>query len=819
MIVKPANQLPNQFEPPAPQDIDVPDTQNPEGLNPDGSLTIVLEREAKELPDGPFDQNLAEVLEDSVLTGISNDLMEAYEADEASRSDWKKTYTDGLDLLGIKMDDRTKPWPGACGVYHPILTEAVVRFEAQAIMEIFPPQGPAKTKIMGQETPDRVKQAQRIQEELNYILTEKMTDYRDETEALLFRLPLAGSAFRKVYYDQTWQRPAAKFVPAENLVVSYGESDIRCCGRVTYIDSISENELKRRQASGFYRKVELSDPPPVETTDIQDKENRLTGVKAPTPDDRYEILEFHVDYDIDQVQDSEDDIGLPYVISIEKSSKKVLAVYRNWREDDPLKAKRDYFVHYRYLPGLGFYGFGLIHVLGGLAKSATSILRQLVDAGTLSNLPGGLKSRGLRIKGDDSPIRPGEFRDVDVSSGAIKDSITFLPYKEPSAVLYQLLGNVVDEGRRVGSIADMEMGDLKQEAPVGTTLALMERALKVMSAVQARLHASLQQELRLIARVVKDYLPNQYEYDVGGQFDRRADFEGIQVIPVSDPGATTMSQRVVQYQAVIQLASQNPQIYDLRKLNYNMLNVLGIKDADQLVPDPANVKAADPVSENESILRGSPVKVFPWQDHEAHMQVHLAMLNDPKIQQLVSQSPQAGVLTQAMSAHITDHLAAAYRQGIEQQLGTPLPPEGQELPPELEVQISRLTAQAAPRLLQQHSNEQAAQEAQQQAQDPLVQLQQQDLAIKLTKVQQDGKIAQAKLTLDAAKMDQDAALSAAKLKSSVELNGAKLGSKIAEDHIARTTEQKTRILEAGLDVASKIATAKLNGKNRSSEPA
>lgn len=775
----------------------------------DGGATVSFgsdEEDEKNPADAPFDGNLAEYMEEGSLRTLSMELLRLYESDESTREEWKLTYMNGLDLLGISYDDRTKPWPGACGVYHPVLAEAVVRFEAQAIMEIFPPQGPAKTKIQGEETPERIAQAQRVQTELNYLLTKKMTDYRDETESLLFRLPLAGSAFRKVYYNTVTGRPEAKFVPAENFVVSYGETDLRSCGRYTYIDQVSVNEVKKRKASGFYRDIDLADPIP-EKDDIENKNDELTGIRpANQDDDRYTILEMHVDWDLEEFEDldeggEETGIGLPYIVSLDKMSGKILAIYRNWKEDDKTKQKKSYFVHYKYLPGLGFYGFGLIHLVGGLAKSSTSILRQLVDAGTLSNLPGGLKSRGLRIKGDDSPIRPGEFRDVDVPAGKIQDSIAFLPYKEPSAVLYQLLGNIVDEARRVGSIADLEVGDMKQEAPVGTTLALMERALKVMSAVQARNHFSLEQELGLIAEVVTNYMPPEYDYDVGGSFDRRQDFAGVDIIPVSDPGATTMSQRVVQYQAVIQLASQNPQLYDMRKLNLDMLNVLGIKDATSLVPDPAEIPPADPVTENQNILKGSPVKAFQAQDHKAHIAVHMAFAQDPKILAMVGQSPQASMIQGAMSAHIADHMGFEYRQQIEDALGTQLPPMGQQLPPDVENQLSGLVAQAAKQVNAQNTQEQAQQQAAQTTADPLVQLQQRELDIKQSEVELKGQIAKAELMLKGLQADQKNQMESKRLDTQKEIAGAQLGAKIGEAKTKMAHAHKTSVANKLLEVA------------------
>jgi hypothetical protein len=780
MIDKPLDGLP--FDLPklaAATDLSVDTLELPEDIgdlgeptfeeNEDGSLTINFTPEDDEPQTNAFTDNLADFMDDSELQGIGNDLLDLFEEDLNSRKAWEETYKKGLDLLGVKIEDRTKPWPGACGVYHPVLMEAVVRFQAQTMMELFPPNGPAKTKIMGDETPELMNQADRVKNELNYILVDQMEDYRDETEALLFRLAIAGSAFRKVYYDPATNLPCAKFVPAEDLVVSSGETSLRTCSRVTYIDNISINEFKRRQVSKFYRAIDLD---PVNTTldRIRKKENDLTGINPQTSNpDRYSILEFHVDYDIDVSGNSQGDeeieIALPYIIHVERESGKVLAIYRNWNEGDKNYKKKNYFVHYKYVPGLGFYGFGLIHIIGGLAKSGTGILRQLVDAGTLSNLPGGLKSRGLRIKGDDSPIRPGEFRDVDVMGGDIAKNITFLPYKEPSNVLYQLLGNLVDEARRVGSIADMNVGDMKQEAPVGTTLALMERAMKVMSAIQARCHSSLQQELRLIGDVVKNFMGPQYVYNSSPDANRTQDFSSVNIVPVSDPGATTMSQRVVQYQAVIQLASQNPQIYDMRRLNLDMLNVLGIKDAQALIPDPSQVKMADPITENMNLLKGSAAKAFQEQDHEAHIQVHMSMVNDPAIKQFISQTPQAAQANGAMMAHIAEHMAFKYRNDIEKQLGVQLPPMGEQLPPDVENHLSSLVATAAAQVLEQSKNKVASDKAEEAAKDPIIQLQQRELDIKESAIEAKRGEAAAKITLDAHKADQSAKIQMAQIMS------------------------------------------------------
>lgn len=720
----------------------------------DGSVTVDFSGDKKDAAELPkqHDANIADSLDDDECSGLKSDLIELIDADISARSEWEETYKKGLDLLGVKTEERERPWPGACGVYHPLITEALVRYESQAIMELFPPAGPAKTRIVGAESTDRQKKASRKQEELNYILVEKMTNYRDETEALLFHQGLAGSAFRKVYFDPTMKRPDAKFVPADDLIVPYGESDLLSAPRVTHRQFLTKNQIIKLQKVGKYRKIDLDDADS-QITSVSEKEADLDGIKPSKPgDERHEVLEVHVDWDFGEDADG---LALPYIITIDRDCNEVLAVYRNWKEGDDTFKKREYFVHYKYLPGLGFYGFGLIHLIGGLTASATSILRQLVDAGTLSNLPGGLKSRGLRIKGDDTPIRPGEFRDVDVPGQSIRDNITFLPYKEPSAVLYQLLGNIVDEGRRIGSIADMQIGDMNAEAPVGTTLALMERALKVMSAIQARNHASMQQELRLIGDIVRDNMGPNYEYQQDEQANRQDDFSSQEdIIPVSDPGATTMAQKVMQMQAVMQMASQAPQVYDIAKLHRSALESLGVKNADNLVPLPDEQTPRDPITENMCVLKGEPVKAFLPQDHQSHIAVHMAALQDPKLQQLIGQSPNAPVIQAALQAHIVDHVAYEYRNQMQQQMGTQLPPPDQPLSPQQEAQLSAASVPAANAILHRNQQDQAQQQAQATMQDPMVQLQVQDQALKQAALSAKKDTETAKLALAASNADQ-----------------------------------------------------------------
>lgn len=772
----------------------------------DGSATVVLEEEDEGADfSGPFDANLALALDKEQLADLSSSLGELFEADLAGRKDWEDAYVQGLDYLGVQTEERTKPWPGAAGVYHPLLMEAVVRFQSQAMGEIFPPQGPAKTRIMGKETSEKTKLSQRVQEELNYQLTCKMPDYRGETERLLFRLALVGSVFRKVYYDPVRFRMCAKFIPAEDFVVPYGETDLSTAERFTHINRMSKNELRRMQVAGIYKDIDLSDPGDFEGDEISEKEGDVTGVKPMTPgSEMYSILEMHVDWDL-----GEEDVALPYVVTMDRESKEILAIYRNWKEEDPGKNRRSWFVAYEYVPGLGFYGFGLIHLIGGITKSVTGILRQLIDAGTLSNLPGGLKSRGLRIKGDDTPIRPGEFRDVDVASGKIAEAITFLPYKEPSAVLMNLLDKLTDEGRRVGSIAEIDVGDMSSEAPVGTTLALLERAQKVMNAVQSRVHASMAKELKLIAEVVAQYMPPQYDFDIGYEANRQEDFRntGVEVIPVSDPGATTMSQRVVQHQAALQMASQAPQAYDIPKLHREGLEILGFKNAEEIVPLPDDQKPRDPVTENMNILKGSPVKAFIFQDHEAHIAVHMAAMQDPQIQQMVGQSPNAPMIMSAAQAHIAEHMAYAYRQQMEQAMGAPLPTEDAELTPEQEAQIARAAMPAAQQILGQHQQEAAQQEAAAVAQDPLVQLQARELAIKEQDQVRKAETDFAKMTVDAQKAELKANVELARIEANKEIEAARLGVEIMENSKDRESEAARDAEKIGLE-AEKVRSQK-----------
>ena len=748
--------------------------------------------------DDEFNANLAEDLDEGQLTELSGDLVGEYDADINSRKDWLTTYVEGLELLGLKVEDRTEPWPGACNVYHPLMTEALVKFQAETMMETFPAAGPVKTQIIGKQTKDKEDAAERVKDDMNYQLTDKMPEYRPEHERMLWGLGLAGNAFKKVYYDPSLERQVSMYVTAEDIVVPYGASSLETAERVTHVMRKTKNELRKLMVAGFYRDVDLGEP----FLDVDEAEKKIAEKLGfnPSEDDRYKVLEMHVNLDLEN-GDSEDGIALPYIVTIEKGTGTILAIRRNWNPDDDKKLKRQHFVHYGYIPGFGFYCFGLIHLIGAFAKSGTMILRQLVDAGTLSNLPGGMKSRGLRIKGDDTPIAPGEWRDVDVPSGAIRDNILPLPYKEPSQVLNQLMNQIVEEGRRFASAADMKVSDMSANSPVGTTLAILERTLKVMSAVQARIHYAMKQEFKLLAGIIRDYTPPDYTYDpeVGDRKAKQSDYDCCEVIPVSDPNAATMSQKVVQYQAVMQMAQANPQIYDLPELNRQMLEVLGVKNIGKLIPTAEDQKPKDPVAENMAILNGKPVKAFSYQDHEAHIKVHMSAMQDPKIAQLVNQNPMAQMIQAAALAHINEHIGFQYRLEIEKQLGTPLPNSEEELSPEVEFNISKLMAQAAQQVLAKNQGEAAQQQAQQQMQDPIVQMQQQELQIKQQEVQIKAQKTQADIEIEQMRLQ----LEKMKLDSQERIEGAKLGAKTTLDKEKFQADQQARGVELGMQAVHK----------------
>lgn len=740
------------FDEPLVIEIDNPDAVRIDGLEIDFT------------DEGPsFDANLAESMDETQLSVVGSMLSDFYSTDLSSRAEWEETYREGIDLLGLKMEERTEPWEGACGVTHPLLAEAVVRFQSETIMETFPASGPVKTKVIGAMSREREEAAERVREDMNHWLTDKMPDYRAEHERLLWSLPIAGSAFKKIYFNPYEERPMTPFIPAEDFIISYGSTDLTAAPRYAHRMKKTKNEIRKLQLQGFYRDVELGEPSVDAADEIRQSKDEQTGFSA-VKDDRYTVLEYHVDLDLPGFEDMQDGqetgLELPYVVHYLLDSDEVLAVYRNWKEDDPRRDKRIHFSKYDYIPGFGFYGLGLIHLVGGFAKGATSLMRQLVDAGTLANLPGGLKTRGLRIKGGDTPIAPGEFRDTDVASGSIKENIMTLPYKEPSQVLFSLLNSIVQEGRRFAAIADINVADLQPNAPVGSTLAILERTLKTMSAIQARVHAAMKQEFKLLKEIIRDHTSESYSYDpeYADSFIKQSDYDTVEVIPVSDPNASTMAQRIAQYQAALQLAQTAPQLYDMAALHRQMIEVLGIRNAERILPTTDDIKPMDPVSENMGVLTGDPIKAFMYQDHEAHLATHMAFLQDPKIQQVMANHPNAQMLSAALMAHVAEHLAFQYRRDIEFTLGAPLPHPDKELPEDVEVEISRLTAQAADKVLNRNKLEMAQQQAQEQAQDPVVQMQMQEVQIKQAEVQRkaqkdqmDFAIAQERLKIEQAR--------------------------------------------------------------------
>jgi len=790
----------------------------PVGPTDDGGAVVQFGEEQQGEP--AFGDNFAEFIEEKDLSLLASELVQDFESDRDSRSEWEKTYIKGLDLLGLKFEERNQPWDGACGVFHPLLAESVVRFQAQTIQEVFPASGPAKTSIVGNKSPEKTKQAMRVQEYLNYMTTSKMKEYRTETEKLLFSLPLAGSCFRKVYHDQTFGRPFSMYVPAEDFVVNYGTADLSTCERATHLMKKTPNWVRKRQVAGFYRDIDLPDTKP-ELTEIDRKYNELKGESADHDlDDRHILLEMQVDLDLIGFEDGTG-IALPYVVTVEKGSREILSIYRNWKEDDPLREKRDHVVHYQYLPGLGFYGFGLTHMIGGLSKSATSLLRQLVDSGTLANLPGGLKSRGLRIKGDDTPIAPGEFRDVDVPSGAIRDNITFLPYKEPSSVLYQLLGDLVSEGRRFASAADLKAADMNAEAPVGTTLAILEREMKVISAIQARIHHAMGQELVILTAIIREQGPQEYPYEVDGEYTITDDFDArIDVIPVSDPNAGTMAQRIMQYQAALQLAASKPEMYDLPFLHRQMLEVLGIGDADKIVPMSEDMLPQDPITETQSLLTGKPIRAFLYQDHEAHIQAHLAAAEHPQLLALMEKNPNAKQVAASAAAHLAEHLAMAYRYKIEQELGVEMPDPDMPLPEDIEIRLSRLVAPAAAQLTGKAAQQAQAEENAKKQEDPIIQQAKRELDIKqeaqdskemtaMEKIKADLQKASDKMKLDRERLDLEwEKLEEAKRK-------ARKVEALSEDKLDLEEEKMHASAEtAGLQSGANLASAIISSKNK-----
>ena len=803
---------------------DMPDIEieieDPESVTIEmGELEIELKPAKPTAED--FDANLADFMDDAELEGLGGDLIAEFDKDINDRKEWIQTYVEGLKLLGLKYEERTEPWEGACGVFHPMLTESVVRFQSEGITETFPASGPVKTQIIGKDTKEKQDAADRVKDDMNYQLTDVMQEYRPEHEKMLWSLPLAGSAFKKVYFDPAKGRQVAMFIPAEDIVVPYGASSLETSERVTHVMRKTKNDVLKLQAAGFYSDVELGEPS-TELDDIEKQKAEEMGLSA-TQDNRYRILEMHVDLDLPGFEDENKKgkptgIALPYVVTIEKATGTVLAVRRNWYEDDELKTKRQHFVHYQYIPGFGFYGYGLIHLIGGYAKSATMIIRQLVDAGTLSNLPGGMKSRGLRIKNDDTPISPGEFRDVDVPSGSIRDNILPLPYKEPSQVLYTLFQNIVQEGRAFASSGDMNVSDMSANAPVGTTLAILERMLKVMGAVQARMHYTMRQEFKLLKGIIADYAPEEYAYEPeeGSRLARRADYDSVDVIPVSNPNASTTAQKIIQYQSVLQLSQQAPQLYNLPLLHRQMIEVLGIKNAEKLVPIEDDAVPTDPIQENQNLLTGKPAKAFIEQNHEAHIAVHTSALQDPKIMSLVGQSPMGQQFQAAMMAHINEHVAFEYRRGIEEQLGLPMPTEeeNKRMPEELAAQVAQLAAQASTRLLQKDQASAAQQQAQQQQQDPVLQMQMQELQIKMKKLELDEK----KLATDAAAKADQLEIERERLRSQERIAGMQIGAKVEGEKRGLSAKQQAEGVRMGIDIAKSKVQAAQQNRNRQQPP-
>ena len=846
-------QAPVGLEALAPQEPVTIEIEDPESVSVEiDGLVVELAKSEPRAED--FDANLADFMSEGELQTLAGDLIGQYEQDLSSRKDWLDTYVKGLKILGIRYEERTEPWPGACGVFHPLLMESAVKFQSETIMEVFPAMGPVKTKIVGKETQEKRDSAIRVADDMNYQLTEVMKEYRPEHERMLLSLALAGNAFKKVYFDPSLDRQTAIYIPAEDIIVPYGAANLETAERVTHRMRKTKNELIKLQYAGFYRDIDLGDP--IRTMDEVEKQKAEDQGFSATMDDRFQLLEMHVNIDLPGYPDvdknnNETGIALPYVVTIEKGTGTVLAIRRNWREDDRLKAKRQHFVHYGYIPGFGFYYFGLIHLIGGHSKAATSLLRQLVDAGTLSNLPGGLKSRGLRIKGDDTPIAPGEWRDVDVPSGAVRDNILPLPYKEPSQTLSLLMDKIIEEGRRFAAVSDLKISDMSSQAPVGTTLAVLERVLKVMTAVQARVYYAMKQEFKLLAAIIRDNTPDEYAYEpeVGNRKAKKTDYDDVDVIPVSDPNAATMSQKIVQYQAVLQLSQSAPNIYNMPYLHRQMIETLGVKNAEKIIPDPEDMKPKDPVTENMDVLNGKPVKAFIYQDHEAHLQVHMSAMQDPKLRQIIGQNPKAQEIMGAAMAHIMEHVAFQYRREIENQLGASLPPppekeedEEKSLPEAVEIEISRLAAQAAAKLLGKNQTEAQMQQAAQQAQDPIIQMQQmelqlrqQELQLKAQQIQMEAQNKQTELQLEAQlkqaelqRKQQEMQIMAAtkadeldlrkqEMANRTQLDAARLGVDVQKHKTSLSAKQQEAGVRMGIDIAKSKEAAQRRQKGAKEE--
>jgi hypothetical protein len=812
----------------APQGLAGIDAQQPameiEIVNPEAvhigmdGLEISIEPD-KEKED--FSDNLAEHMDEGDLAQLAGDLVGDFDSDVDSRRDWIQTYVDGLDLLGLKIDERSEPWDGACGVYHPILAEAVTKFQSETIMDTFPASGPVKGEIIGKETQEKKDAMGRVVTDMNYELTDNMPEYRPEHERMLWGVALSGNGFKKVYVDASLDRQVSMYVPAEDLVMPYGASSLEQSERVTHVMRKTENELRRLQIAGFYRDVEIGDPQS-SLDEVEKKIAEKLGFRA-TTDDRYKILEMHVDLDLPGFEHTDDKgketgLALPYVVTIEKNTSTILAIRRNWDPEDDTHQKRQHFVHYTYIPGFGIYAFGLIHLIGGFAKSGTSILRQLVDAGSLANLPGGFKTRGLRVKGDDTPIAPGEFRDVDVPSGTMKDNIMPLPYKEPSQTLIQLLNQIIDEGRRFAAAGDLKVSDMSANSPVGTTLAILERTLKVMSAIQARIHFAMKKEFKLLKVIIAEYAPEDYSYEpsTGNKKARKSDYSMVNIIPVSDPNAATMSQKVVQYQAVLQLSQTAPQLYNLPYLHRQMLDALGIKNAEKLVAIPEDMTPLDAVSENVNVLKGKPLKAFAYQDHAAHIQIHMSMMNDPKIKQLIGQNPQAPVIAAALQAHITEHVGLEYKRQLEQMAGLQIPSSEDEefkMTPDMEMQITQMAVPFTQQLLNQNQTEVAAKQAQQAAQDPIIQMQMQELQLKSKEVEMKMQ----KMQIDAAAKADQHEIEKARIAAQKEIAGMQVGAKIQSEKAHIASKEKLEGIKIGNDIGKAKAQLDVDYRKHSNQ--
>ncbi len=740
-------------------EVELPEEMNIQGqmtnafeVGQDGNLVPLFEEE--EVIVTEHQVNLAEVLDSSSLNTLASELLDAFEQDKDSRKDWLDVFTKGLDLLGIKTEEREEPFPGATGVNHPLLAEAVTQFQAQAYKELLPAGGPIKTRVMGNESPETMDQSQRVKEFMNYQITEVMKEYDPEMDSLLFYLPLAGSAFKKVYYDNLLGRATSRLVKAEDLVVAYETTDLETSPRFTHVMSMTGNDLKKLQMNGTYRDISIGESGiDLEYNEAKEKIDELQGISPPIADyEEYSVIELHVNLELPDIDDY--GFAVPYVVTILEDRSEILSIRRNWEQGDELFNKKEYFVHYKFLPGLGFYGFGLIHMIGGLTKSATSVLRQLIDAGTLSNLPAGFKARGMRVQGEDEPLRPGEFRDVDVPGGTIRDALMPLPYKEPSSVLSQLLGVIIESGRRFASIADMQVGDIgSQQLPVGTTVAMLERGTKVMSAIHKRLHFAQKKEFRLLASIFSKSLPPVYPYDVPGASReiKATDFDDrVDIIPVSDPNIFSMAQRVMLAQQELQMAQAAPQIHDLREAYKRMYEALEVKNIDAILPPAAQIPPRDPVSEQQAAMTGQPIKAFEFQNHDAYISAHSSFLQNP----MMAQNQQAQL---AISANIQEHQAMLYKQQIEQVLGQQLPELGAEIPPQVMNELALLAAQATQVVTGQA---QAMAQAQANAQiDPIVQLKEQEIAQKaqsdalrsqvdLAKIESNEAIAEMKIAQD-----------------------------------------------------------------------